>query len=326
MSKANIVIVAMGGLAVGVLLGLIVATLIGESPADVASEQDRVPIENESPQEGLASRKAAGDGKAAGDWGPLSQLAKEVGPGSRFLKFATRLHDEGVWDSGWYWSITAPTNPSSTVKLNLTAIGEGKVYLEAIVHVHSAGDPMWVTLVFKPGEGSRRALATANRNERILAVGEAINLTPEELTRLDTLLRLLPLVPRSEVESGLEQFILRLPKRVVERFPKCLAYYATPDAAVADSITLDGDGPAVGIMLSKRAVVEVAFMATEPSGCGYKWEYLKPGPWWSVMIHDAAYEDYTSAEEPRVADGTTWLPWPRVTVEEIDRLRATALR
>ncbi len=331
--------------------GMVVAALIGRSTANT-------PQHEASPEKTAtrpAARKPAAeytdldaaceriaelqdhlDGEG-GDWGPLSNIRKRFGPGSWFLPFATKLYEDELWDPEDFWEITA--NPAACdARFSLELHGEGNIWMYVIPNLASDyGDPPWVTIIFKPSGIASRSAAVANRDRGILGVGRAMGLSAEELDRLKTTLALLPLAYGNDaaVDDAMARFVRALPKRVLARFERCLSYCAVPDPTESftlarvrqemrnrsQGIMLDNDVPAIGVILSERTVLEVAFTATEPGGSQGAWEYQEPGPWWSIMIHDADWTDFTSSEEPEVkADGNTYLPWPRVTIEEIDRL------
>lgn len=258
------------------------------------------------------------------DWGILNSIPGRMGPSSPFHIFATELHDAGAWDPQHYWLIGGPTGVAPKAHMMLTVTGEGKVYVEAVVDLNGLdGDTMWVTLVFKPGELSDLNKATANRNTLIITVARAMHLTDQELTRLESTLLLLPLVQSWAIDDAMVEFVGYMPQRVQMRFAESLRYYTAPDMARSDNILLDGFGPAIGFSLSERYVAEVAFMGAAVTETYDDTNYHQFGPWWSVMIHDAAYNDYTSADAPeKRSDGWTWLPWPRLTTEGIDALKA----
>ncbi len=58
------------------------------------------------------------------------------------------------------------------------------------------------------------------------------------------------------------------------------------------------------------------FAGTEATVLEKDINYYELGPWWSLLIHDADYTDFTSAKLP--TDGVEW--WPRLTTSELDEL------
>lgn len=327
--KMNFVLTALIAAAIGFLIGLSVGAIKTESLGAAIKERDELRGQITKLQEETADKELQEEiedeeediPEHHSEWGPLAQLAEHIGPGSAFHRFATKLIKKDVWKPDrYYWCVAGPLH-SPKVHMMLTEVGEGKVYMEGIVLPHSG--TMYVVVVFKPGETADLHEAVLNRNTCIREVARAMELTDEELARLDAVISIVPLVRAADPREEMLQFVAALPDRVETRFRRCALFQAAgSDAARVAGMELDSDGPTIGFPLSDRYLLELAFMDPWGTVIYEDTNYLEVGPWWSVLIHDPVATDFSSAEEPQKSeDGTMRIDWPRLTLEEVDAIR-----
>ena len=340
---------ALAGLTVGLLLGLLIAAIVGEpfeeleaqrkelegQCGDLEAERDQLLHQNErattepdgiddSPLAQRSTLKENRSSRSDAPWlrspsaaGVLARIPESIGPGSAFDRFANALAVAEAWDPNRYWVIVRPTfRPRA--HMMLSRFGDGKVDIEGVVPC--TRDPLSVSLIFRPGKLSTlteagSTEAARNLHDEVMAVGKAMELSSLELERLDTFVCCVPLVPANAIDRGVIECVGYMPVRVRRRFAELLRYY------VSDRMATQLEPPAIGALLSDRLVVEIVFAATE-NGVVYRdLNYLEPGAWWTLFIHDAVTIDYTSSEEPsELIEGQESISWPRLTVEEVDQL------
>ena len=248
------------------------------------------------------------------EWGSLKPMAEALGPGSLFQSFLRRLQ-EAEESSPPILAITTP-ELSPEVCFNYTVTGDGKIFQE--LHVGSCLNELYLYILFAADKSSDIHRATANRNAGVLRVAQAAGLTPTEVHRLQAVMARLPLARGLALENAMWQFISALPQRVQRNYKAAWPYHRQPD--IQANVMTDGVGPAVGFPLSQAIVLDVGFCPLVPlERSDPQCEYGKFGAWWTAAIHPISDGSYTQTKATELAGNTTLLPWPRLTLVEVDQ-------
>ena len=316
-SKIGAAIFGMCCLAVGLMLGLLVAALTDRSPTIEQNEPLKADAEPQPPPPNPDPRT-----QTPVDWGLLRTIPERLGPGTPFHRFATRLHAAGAWHSQNHWSIDCILGEPSYAHLDMFVPGEGKILIECVVGTGIPGETvedLVTTLLFRPGQVADLDQAASHLHRRVLAVGKARKLTDAEQRRLKVFLNCICLARRRSIHRGMLVTVAPMPDRIRRQFAESLEFYAEK-LSVGSAFTYDP--PAVGSELGKQHVVELVFAATETSGVyGDTVNYHKPGVWWSLEIGDKGNAVFTSAKgATKVAGGHRGPSWPRLTIAEIDAM------
>jgi len=326
-------LLGVAGVGVGVLGALAIAGLTGGSLAEVQAQRDAATQQNERLAEEVEALKrdlksardsakpsVKGNPKPLGnadgaDWGPLNGLPKNVGPGSIFLRFLSALEAAKVWNEKSYWAIHSKGVGPNEVALSLDAVGEGAVAIMGVVHCNTwGGSDLMVTLVFR-GQPLRADLASTHLRSRIMAVGRGMELSAEELGRLEKFATRVHVPHPARLKETMVQFALGMPDRITQQFTLCLQTLGER------SELLEVEFPAIGFQLSDKYVADLAFAATELPVGAKDVNYETFGPWWSVVISAAGARECTAPRSIN-ARGTTLgeMTWPRLTCAEVDVL------
>ena len=311
-----------GGVAAGLLLGLAIAAFSSPSPAT-------------SPDMTVAAAIAEDDGgrpplkmtvQPADDVDAMGRITRRFGPGSPFARFAGSLQQAGAFNPEHYWKIDTPAGHFADAHLDLSVLGkgalsEGRINIEAVASL-GPDDYFSVTLLFCPDIPSTNLALTAQHlYERVMLVGRALQLSAEESGRLGNFVGHICLSHPSRSGRAMATliFIGEMPPRVQDRWGDALEYFSDKTKARADGVTLDSEWPAVGCELSDRWAVSLVFTATEHSMRG-EVNYLQDGATWSLVFRLPRDVEFSSPDGSKQVGDTLYLPWPRLTIEEIDTL------
>ena len=330
----NHAITALCGVAIGVLIGLGSAALTGDSYDDIRSERDVLLAERDALQGQLDAASPlvtvelepteAEDGEPpeppkprpapSQSWGELDALPRFFGPGSGMPPFLATLRDAGVWNPDHYWEIKCLLS-GPEAQLNLTAAGDGKIYIMANVTAEEDG-PKVAKVVFSPDPlTSDRKKSGAYLVNRVKAIGVGLGLSKDELRRLHLFTALVPLDLSGTPEEAVMYYSQILPENAAGQFRSSYLLFSDEDAGR----WISSDVPTIGLRLSDSAVVDLLFGSTIE--CEYDTGYLKFGPWWSLVITKAPWQSSYSGGEPSKFD----LAWPQVSAEDLEqRIQAIA--
>jgi len=308
MSRLGVAVVAVCGVAVGVLVMLVVDLFTAQTSHELRRDRDRLAarvaelettpaVAPVAPCEAPASRGPAPD-----------EAFDSILSRAELERFLIELASRNVWDPKTYWALTGPFRE---FHMMLTVVGEGKVYLEGVIHPQPTSDGLMpVSVMFRPGELADLDAAYSNRNRVIIRLAQAAGLTSEELNRLVLVLVLTPLV-QGRVEEAVMQFSGGMPQRVRQHFLECMVSLKTPGYSGAKLYGVES--PAIGFPLSERCVADVVFAGSDIGIIHSEVNYAKMGPWWSIVLHSAKSDDFTQSE----ASPPGILEWPRLTEEEM---------
>jgi len=269
-------------------------------------------------------------GHIGSGWGDLGPIALYLGPGSKFQAFYSRLQAEVERTGDYEWTcplhyIRVPTI-RPVLHFNATVTGEGKVVSE--LELMPTSDYLCATLTFYASAMAYLPTARENRNERILQVARALNLSRQEIRRLKAVLGILP-IPSSRSEEAprraLSEFLSNLPKRVQTEFLDTWQTWSNEEQAYETGripphkMFSEGVGPAIGFPLSEHRIADIGFCLFDPILIHDAKPY-EFGPWWSIALWPRDDTSHTDPKHVVRAKDVTMKAWPRLNLTEVDSI------
>ncbi len=157
-----------------------------------------------------------------------------------------------------------------------------------------------------------------------MQVARAMELTADERRRLEGMLAFVPLAKETAITQAMWQFVSDLPDKVQQKFKAAWPYRDAGSFQNMDAkVSVYGMGPTIGFPLSQARIAEVAFCPLQPLAF-YDGEAYKFGPWWSIALWPREDDSHTQHGGPRQVSPSGWtiLPWPRLSLQEVDALVA----
>lgn len=255
----------------------------------------------------------------------FSHARKFLRPGSPLAVFMGRLAERRIWDSRGYWTLEGMNHAASfgEIVADCSCYEDGKVLIQAVIPAYESLPIDEVTLVFGGWEldGEKSAIALA---EKIHAMAEAMDFTPEELRRLSTFWARVhvPLIPHQRMSRGaaMRQTLLAMPSHVQMRFDQCFRIeHGEPTGLPLSGITVTTRWPTIGAELSKERSVDLVFVPASPTIMFGSETDNPPCPAWSLII-GAAENDARSRVKPSGPEDLGLLYWPRLSESDVDQL------
>jgi len=197
---------------------------------------------------------------------------------------------------------------------------EGHLLIEIAVAQVDDGDGLaFMAIMFEPepiAADLKRALSC--RNKVVNAAARILDFSPEELARTEGVLQELPMAKAIAVRRAMMQFVALAPESVQRHFQECLLYEENPHLPKPEGVlAVGGFGPAIGMTLSDRWLMDIVFGACEEIRLwGADANVGELGPWWSIVLRSPEWRDNSSADWEKPG---SLLEWPRLTVEEVER-------
>jgi len=299
---------------------------VKRSRAEVAEPKQTKGVASRVPGRALKIKEPA---EIASGWGDLGPLAEYLGPDTKFQAFYKRLQRQiKKTDYDWRCPLYCIRHPTlyPVLHFNSTVTGEGKVGSE--LEVMPFSDHVSATLTFYASPMADLRRARENRNERILQVARALNLSRDEIRRLKAILQFLP-IPSSRSEEAprraLSEFLSNLPKRVQTEFLDTWQAWLAEEFSYETGglppgkVFARGCGPAIGFPLSERHIADIGFCLFDAMEF-HDAEHYEFGPWWSIALWPRDDTSHTDPKHVVRAKDVTMKAWPRLTLTEVDSI------